>query len=154
VSQDPDAQARDAFLARVEEIKKMGAQPVRNQIFGALHGAAHHAGGLQVKIHTTQNSQRDPHFFYWDFVDTNKRDEYYKKVDFDYAHYLDSHNNSANPDPHYYYWEFLKDSNKTGRDRKGSWTAANKQPSRERRGSVGLRGDARSAVPVSNNNNQ
>lgn len=133
----------------------MGTQPVRNQIFGALHGAAHPTVGLQVKIHSAQN-ERDPHFFYWDFLDTTKRDEYYKKVNFDPTHYLGSHSNSANADPHHYYWDCLKDSDsgKTGRDRKGSWTSANKQPSRERRGSVGLRGDARSAVPVANNNNQ
>ncbi len=103
----------DDFVNKIEEIK------------GGSNSTKHHNNkpkavpATTITVSSTDDSGRDPHHYYWDFLKTTPNPE-------PISTYKSSHS-----DPHYYYWDFLSQANSK---RRGSWAV--KPTGTGRRGSV------------------
>jgi len=104
-----DSNEFDDFVNKIEEIK--AGSPNK-------HSTTTKAKSLPVHNANT-NNVRDPHHYYWDFLNTTPNPEP-----------MSSHTSSRS-DPHYYYWDFLSQTNTK---RRGSWAV--KPTGTGRRGSV------------------
>lgn len=113
----------DDFVNKIEEIKG-GSNTKKNN--NNNHNNNNNKPKVtpvtpSVNVSTADESGRDPHHYYWDFLKSTPNPE------------PASNHKSSHADPNYYYWDFLAQTD-NGNKRRGSWAV--KPTGTGRRGSV------------------
>jgi hypothetical protein len=122
----------DDFVNKVEEIK--GGSNTKKNNNNNNNNKPKPAPVTSTNTSSTDDTGRDPHHYYWDFLKTTPNPE------------PASAHKSNHSDPHYYYWDFLSQGNNK---RRSSWAV--KPTGAGRRGSV-TSGEFR--APQNHNNTQ